>query len=127
MSGGVYVFEDNTDEICKKLSKAYLQGLEAVGLAAEGYAKQEITGVGAVDTGRLRNSITHKISSGEKAVYIGTAVEYGKYVECGTGRQSSVGGNPLINGMRPRPFLKPAATQHTETYNKIMQDALKNG
>ena len=77
--------------------------LEAVGLQAEGYAKM----LCPVDTGRLRNSISHAVSGNE--VYIGTNVEYGPYVEFGTRRQ------------RPQPYLTPAATQHSADYKRIIQ------
>ena len=44
--------------------------LESWGLNAERYAKEKCP----VDTGRLRNSITH--AKDEKTMYIGTNVEY---------------------------------------------------
>ena len=39
-----------------------------------------------VDTGNLRNSITHMVNDGEKAAYIGTNSEYAVYVEWRHGR-----------------------------------------
>lgn len=52
----------------------------------------------AVDTGRLRSSITHevKIQGNEVSGLVGTNVEYAKYLELGT------------NKMAARPFLRPA-------------------
>lgn len=55
---------DNT-ELVKKASKAaIIRGLEAVGIQAEGYAKA----LCPVDTGLLRNSITHAISGRSAAL-----------------------------------------------------------
>lgn len=48
-----------------------------------------------------------------KAVYIGTNVEYGAYVELGS------------RGRDGKPFLKPAATEHREEYKRIFEDEMK--
>lgn len=101
-------FTDNTDEYLTAAEKAWAAGLEAIGLVAEGYAKERCP----VDTGRLRNSISHT-SDGE-AAYIGTNVEYAPYVELGTSR------------MGPRPYLAPAAEEHGAEYKAIMEAAMKN-
>ena len=132
-------FKDNTSEFLDALDKAIENGLEAIGMTAEGHAKRKITDYPAVDTGRLRNSITYAIS-GEKpqnstykddsgntyeysgtapddndpSVYIGTNVKYGAYVEIGTSR------------MGARPFLKPASSEHSDEYERIMEAALKS-
>ena len=111
MSSGLVVNEDNTDEVLEALSKGILNALEAVGETAEGYAKLACP----VDTGRLRNSITHEVSGGEKAVYIGTNVEYAEYVERGTSRQAA------------QPYLVPAAQGHTSVYRAIFQGYVKGG
>lgn len=128
---------DNTEAFRTALDKAIRNGLEAIGMTAETHAKENLTDNGNVDTGRLRNSITYAIS-GEKAnidtytddegntysysgtapndkqlaVYIGTNVEYGGFVELGTSRS------------KPYPFLKPAATEHPEEYRRIFKAAL---
>ena len=66
----------------------------------------------SVDTGRLRNSISHTVDG--EAAYIGTNVEYAPYVELGArGRQ----------GVH---MLQRAASEHTDEYKQIMEDALKN-
>ena len=56
------------------MEKGIKNGLEAIGLTAETYAKKETP----VDTGRLRNSISHETD--KEAVYIGTNVEYAAFV-----------------------------------------------
>lgn len=100
---------DNSDEILGALSEQIEQALTAIGLTAESYAKQECP----VDTGRLRNSITNAVRADEKAVYIGSNVEYAAFVELGTSR------------MKARPYLRPAATEHTAEYKRLAEQALK--
>ena len=78
-AGIVVVLQDNTQKTAEAIDKALAAGLEEVGLTAEGYAKKKCP----VDTGRLRNSITHELDADAKAVYIGTNVEYAIYVEKG--------------------------------------------
>ena len=68
-----------------------------------------------MDTGNLRNSITHAVESGEDAVYVGTNVEYAPYVEMGTRRTAA------------QPFLRPAATEHGSTYRSILKRNLEDG
>ena len=101
--------KDNTQQVLSALEKAKKQGLEAIGMTAEGHAKKNTP----VDTGRLRNSITHTADS--NAAYIGTNVEYAPYVELGA------------RGREPVHMLTRAATEHRAEYKQIMEDALKNG
>ena len=44
-----YTYKDNTDEVLSALEKAIGRGLEAIGMTAEGHAKN----ITPVDTGRL--------------------------------------------------------------------------
>lgn len=108
ISGLVEVREDNREAIAEAIDQALATALEEIGLVAEGYAKRACP----VDTGRLRNSITHVTLPDEKAVYIGTNVEYAPYVELGTRNQ------------KPQPFLKPAAEDHASTYKGIFRKHL---
>ena len=103
-----YTYKDNTDEVLSALEKAKKRGLEAIGLTAEGHAKKETP----VDTGRLRNSISH--ATDDEAAYIGTNVEYAPYVELGAR------GRPGVH------MLQRSASEHTDEYKQIMEDALKN-
>ena len=103
-----YTYKDNTDEVIAALERAKKRGLEAIGLTAEGHAKKETP----VDTGRLRNSVSH--TTDDEAAYIGTNVEYAPYVELGAR------GRPGVH------MLKRAATEHTDEYKRIMEDSLKN-
>lgn len=102
---------DNTDLVVDGINDAVLRALERIGQAAEGYAKD----LCPVDTGNLRNSITHVVDESGEAAYIGTNVEYGPYVELGTVKQNA------------QPFLHPAASDHGQTYRNILEDELKNG
>ena len=73
---------DHTDEVLAAMMAAALRGLEKCGLVAEGYAKK----LCPVDTGNLRNSITHTVTDvNEQATYVGSNAEYAAYVELGTG------------------------------------------
>lgn len=109
ISGLVEVREDNREAIANAIDRALVAALEEVGLVAEGYAKRACP----VDTGRLRNSITHIVDEGTRHVIIGTNVEYAPYVELGTRRQ------------KPQPFLKPAAEDHASTYKGIFLKHLR--
>jgi phage gpG-like protein len=134
-----YETKDNTKEVLSAMEKAIERGLKAIGLEAEGNAKKYET---AVDTGRLRNSITWALSGEEantkeyeykvgeetkkghyegnapkdknKAVYIGTNVEYAPYVELGA------------KGRDALHFLKRAATDHKDRYKELLKDAMEN-
>lgn len=108
--GVLEVRENNSEQIANAIHKAVAAALEEIGLAAERFAKRECP----VDTGRLRNSITHALNMDEEAVYIGTNVSYGVFVHEG------VHGRPGI------PFLRDAATNHAGYYRKIMERHLKS-
>lgn len=69
-------FKDNSGKVLDDFKAAVLRGLEQIGMAAEGYAKD----LCPVDTGNLRNSISHVVDEGGDAVYIGSNVEYAPYV-----------------------------------------------
>jgi phage gpG-like protein len=103
-----YTTKDNTDEVLSALEKAKKRGLEAIGLVAEGHAKKYET---AVDTGRLRNSISH--ATDDEAAYIGTNVEYAPYIELGA------------RGKQGLHFLQRAATEHTDEYKKLFEGSMK--
>ena len=130
--GITYEFEDNSGEILAALENALERGLEAIGMTAEGYAKD----LCPVDTGRLRNSIGHKVDGED--VYIGTNVEYAPYIELGTGiynpqgrktpwwYQDEKGNWHWTRGARAQPFLKPAAANHAQEYRKILKDSMEN-
>lgn len=126
-------------KVLEATQEAIHTALEAVGVQAEAHAVAEITAVGAVDTGRLRNSITHAVSgdpgrtfsytddngngyaytvddAGDEAdntVYLGTNVEYAAYVEMGTVK------------MAARPYIRPAIEDNISEYKAIFEEILK--
>ena len=130
--GGV-VFNDYSADVLNEFHDAVLRALERCGSQAEGYAKD----LAPVDTGNLRNSISHKVDDGELAVYIGTNVFYAPYVELATGIYAE-GGRPTpwvyqddegnwhwTRGNPAQPFLAPAVKDHPQTYRNIIADELK--
>ena len=84
-------------------------GLMLIGAQAEKYAKADCP----VKTGRLRNSISHAVVG--KNVYIGTNVDYAKYVEFN---------EKAIHKTGRAHFLRDAAKNHGDVYAKIMQLAM---
>ena len=97
---------DNSDLVGEEFQQAVERALTRIGLQAETYAKRECP----VDTSNLRNSITNAVD--DKSAYVGTNVEYAPYVELGTSRAKA------------QPFIKPAATEHSDVYKRIVQDEL---
>lgn len=102
---------DHSEEVLNAMKAQVVLGLEAIGQEAEGYAKDDCP----VDTGRLRNSIAHKVVESKKAVYIGTNVEYAPYVEF----------RDATHKVGKAHFLRDAAATHGDHYESIMEAALK--
>jgi phage gpG-like protein len=118
---------DNTDAILKATDEAIYNALEIVGNKAADYA----AGLAPVDTGNLKNSMTCDVSIDEKAVYIGTDVEYAPYVEFGhrqeVGRYVPEIGKRLVKAYVPaKPFLKPAIVNNLEEYKGIIESELRD-
>ena len=131
--------EDYSADILAALKEQALLGMQAIGQEAEGFAKDNLTTFPRVDTGRLRNSVSHSVDDGETAVYIGTNVEYAPYVEYGTGKyadngqgrqspwmyQDAKGQWHWTSGMKPSHVLRDAAADHVDRYKAILEAALK--
>lgn len=133
-----YTMKDNTKEVLEALEKAKIRGLTAIGMEAEGFAKEDPNM--PVDTGLARNSITFALAGeqahikdykadrgdgrgsysgtadGEKgeAVYLGSNVEYFPMIE---------DGSRTINA---RHILRNAASGHADRYKELMEDSMKN-
>ena len=117
---------DNTDAIIKATDEAIYNALDIIGNKAADYA----AALAPVQTGNLKNSMTSEVSQGEKAVYIGTAVEYAPFVEFGhhqqVGRYVPEIGKRLVRDFVPaKPFLKPAIQNHLDEYKNILETELK--
>lgn len=126
----------------RNFDRAAGKALRLVGGAAERYAKEMISDMGAVDTGFLRNSITFALdgeapNTGEytddkgnqvgeyegeapaehgnqRSVYIGTNVYYAPYVEYGTVR------------MQARPFLSQSLQAHKKDFEDLFKQAFSH-
>lgn len=127
--------KDNSKDVLAALRAASLQALETCGLVGEGYAKE----ICPVDTGNLRNSITHEVNENDLETVIGTNNEYAVYVELGTGVYAD-GGRPTpwayqdakgnwhwTRGNKAQPFVKPAVADHVQTYRKIIESEFADG
>ena len=141
MSSSKIEFEDNTDRVLSELEEAKGRALETIGQLIERYGKKlcpvgtvESTGKKGYRGGTLRNSITHEVE--EDTVAVGTNVEYGPYVELGTGTYFKAPPEwesfevPESKGIgrgyvHPRPFIRPAIEDHREEYQDVVQSELE--
>jgi len=134
----VKIVENHIDEVLEELEKKKHKILETIGLKAEGYVK----GLTPVDTGLLRNSITHAISGESPAiseysdnsgdvkgtysgtqgskeddcVYIGTNVEYAPFVEFGENMKHTTG---------KAHFLRDGIQNHKDEFKQIIETEMK--
>lgn len=100
-------FISHAKDVLSGMAKAKREALEVIGGMAESYAKKACP----VDTGRLRNSITHA-QYDESTEVIGSNVSYAAFVELGTSKMSA------------RPYLRPAAEGHTAEYKAVIKSFL---
>lgn len=148
--GFEYTFEDNTGEILKAFQNALERGLENIGQRGVEYAQENIResrsyyegkpSKPAIGTSELLQSINYKVV--ETDVYIGTDVEHGYFIEFGSGKFSTYQGGGtskeswiymdefgdfhIAFPQMPRPFLKPAVSEHTQEYRDILEKSLGN-
>ena len=101
-------FHSNLGLITKATEEQLARAAEIIGGMAESHAKEACP----VDTGNLRNSITHATEDSGHTVVIGSDVEYAPYVELGTVKMS------------PRPYLRPAIENHIPEYQSVIQAVL---
>lgn len=137
-------FEDHSEEVLDALKDAILRILEIWGMKIQGWAKKlcpvgtvESTGKKGYRGGTLRNSITHEVNEADQTVSVGTNVDYGPYVELGTGpyftpppeweQFDSPKGSGIGKGyVHARPFLRPAVTDHVDKLEQIAENELEN-
>lgn len=98
---------DKSRQVKLAVEKGIKLGLYTSALLVEGSA----TRLAAVDTGRLRGSITHRINNYE--ALIGTNVEYAPYVELGTSR------------MAAQPYLEPALSNNKGNITKVLRNEIE--
>lgn len=130
-----FLMNSHEAEVYEAFEAACERALEKCGLVAEGFAKK----LAPVDTGALRNSISHKVV--DKDAYVGTNQEYAAYVEFGTGQYATQGGGrntPWVyqdakghwhktSGSKAQPFVKPAVADHVADYRQIVEGEFKGG
>lgn len=102
------MFRSNRTQVLREVEAAEERALEKVGLFVEGRAKL----LTPVDTGRLRDSIDHKVK--DKSVIVGTNVEYASHVEYGTSKQEA------------QPFLVPAVENNKSEIKRLIVEELRN-
>lgn len=100
-------FTSNRAAVLSAVEAAKARALEIMGGMAESYAKQ----LAPVDTGNLRNSITHRQLDGDTEI-VGSAVEYAPYQELGTRK------------MKAQPYLRPAIENHIQEYKHVAENEL---
>lgn len=129
---------DNSAEVLRELETKVEAALEACGNQAVSHAKSNITEAGRVDTGAMRNSVSHQVQ--ENTCYVGTNIEYAIYHEYGTGiyaddgkgRQTpwyyvdAKGVGHFTHGMKPIHFLKNALANHINEYREIIKQQLQS-
>ena len=114
------IYRDNTAQMQSALDTAIARALEICGGKAESYAKE----ICPVDTGNLRNSITHAMKD-EHTVMIGTSVEYAPYVELGHHQEPGRYVPAIKKRLKkewvpPKPYLRPALENHMQEYAEVI-------
>lgn len=114
---------DNSKEVLSAFENQIRLALASIGQTAEGYAKEdcpvgtpESTGKKGYIGGTLRGSIANEVVEDEKAVYIGTNVEYAIYVEMRDSVHHQTG---------KAHFLRDACATHADEYKSIAETFLK--
>jgi len=99
---------DHKQEILDAMHEQVQAALEAIGMDAASTAADKAP----VDTGTLKNSISHAVDG--NTVYIGTNVEYAPYQELGTSK-----------GIVGKHFLQFGVTAHSAEYANIIKEYLQ--
>ena len=119
-------FTSNRAAVLSAVNAANSRALEIMGGKAESYAKQ----LCPVDTGRLRNSITHQRKD-KYTMAVGTKVGYAPYVELGHHQQPgryvpAIKKRLVASFVQGKPFLRPAVENHREEYERIIQTEIND-
>ena len=132
---------ENLDKLISKLEKLddVNQAMEQACILVENEANIKCP----VDSGLLRNSITHYIEDNpnELVGVVGTNIEYAPYVEFGTGIYSSLGNGRQDRwrykdakgewhstiGQHPQPYLQPALEENRRKIEKMFKEQIKKG
>lgn len=101
--------DSNFREFKRRYNKSIIKSLEIIGLLLVDRASL----LSPVDTGRLRQSISHKLKPLKYAVQFGTDVFYGLFVEKGTYKQKA------------QPFIKPALIKNIMEFEHVIEKVFK--
>lgn len=111
----VIVEEKGVKEAFKKMEKDMYEAIKIEMAKTAEIVKNDAKRLCAVDTGRLRSSISAEQVSGNDFHYkVGSNVEYTSYVEFGTSR------------MGPQPFLRPAAKKGRKVLERRILKTIRN-
>ena len=115
-------------EVEAAVDQAIARALEICGGTAERHAKDNLTNNGSVQTGVLRNSITHQPKD-KYTMAVGTNVGYAPYVELGHHQQPgryvpAIKKRLVASYVRGKPYLRPAVENHQKEYERIIQTEL---
>ena len=126
---GQVVIEGHADEVLRYFDQQGEKAMKEVGMTAETYCKE----ICPVDTGALRNSITHGVlvGDGQVAAVLGTDMYYAPYVELGHHQQPGryvpkLGKRLVASFVQGKPFIRPAIENHVEEYFDIIQHAFND-
>lgn len=103
---------DNSDLIKQATAEQIYEALDLVGTDAEGF----VALLTPVDTGRLRNSITHEVE--DNTVIVGTNVEYAEVVETNEKMRHKVG---------QAHYLRDGIANNVDSFKSVIETALKGG
>lgn len=141
---------DSVEEVKKATADAILVALDAVGMQAATLARMELqNNPSRIDTGLLRNSITHAVSGKPAAIseyqasneskYNGKVPEPGGYSgtapDEGTGKEAVYIGTNVeyaayvhegTDRMAPNRFLKNAIERNKSEFEQIISQVLRN-
>lgn len=131
-------YESNCEEALEAVKNAIIRGLKACGERARDYARELVP----KRTGNLKDHINYEVDESDESVSVGVehmTPPYGIYVEFGTGKYAETGGRMTkwsyktasgqwvtTEGTQPKPFIRPAAENHTDEYRQILKDSLEN-
>jgi len=139
-------FTDNSNQVIEEMQRKAKIALEAVGIQAEGHCKQELSNTPKrIDTGLLRNSITHALGGEAPAKASYRADKPKKNGETPSGSYSGsapkkkdpvvyVGTNveyaPYVEmgttRMAPNHFIKNGVTRNLDEYRRIIEQYMKS-
>jgi len=115
--------ESRADDVMRYIYQQGEKAMLAVAMQAESYAKD----LCPVDTGTLRNSITHGVivGNGEVSAVVGTNTEYAPFVELGHSQQPgryvpAIKKRLKASFVAGKPFIRPSIENHVDEYTEMI-------